>query len=137
MSPNIIIVIDHSGAKVFRTVPARVNASAREIAPDAPLSFYHTTDRAGHDADRLEKKPQDTAFFDQIAMACKAADRIVMIGRGHGQSNAAQHLIAYLEAHQPDDAQRVLPIIAADLSHMTDGQLIELGNKALHDAARR
>lgn len=137
MSPqttsNIIVVIDHAGAKVFATVPARVGASAHEIAPDAPQRFHHSIDRQEHDADREEKYPQDTAFFEQIAVACKAAEQIALIGRGHGQSNEAQHLIAYLAAHHPSVAGRVLPAVTADLSHMTDGQLIELGHKALHD----
>jgi hypothetical protein len=137
MSSNIIVVIDHADAKVFSTGPARVGASAHEIAPDPPQRFHHITDRQERDADREEKYPQDTAFFEQIAVACKAADRIVLIGRGHGQANEAQHLIAYLAAHHPSVSARVLPAITADLSHTTDGQLIELGHSALHDAARR
>lgn len=134
---NIIVVIDHADAKVFSTVPARAGASAYEIAPDPPQQFHHAVDRQERDADRDEKYPQDTVFFEQIAVACKAADRIVLIGRGHGQSNEAQHLIAYLAAHYPSLAARVLPAITADLSHITHGQLIELGHKALQDAARR
>ena len=136
MSSNIIVAIDHAGARLFRTVPARQGASAQEIAPDAAQRFHHSIDRQEHDADREEKYPQDTAFFEQIAVACKTADRIVLIGRGHGQSNEAHHLIAYLAAHHPGLSARVLPTLTADLSHITDGQLIELGHHALLDSAR-
>jgi phosphoheptose isomerase len=135
--PNIIVAIDHAGAKVFRTQPARAGAAAHDIAPDAPLQFNHQVDREDHDADREEKYPQDTAFFEQIAVACKAGDRIVLIGRGKGQSNEAHHLNAYLVAHYPDVAARVLPPLVADLSHITDAQLIDLGHHALHAAALR
>ena len=129
---NIIVVIDHAGANVFRTVPAQAGASAHEIAPDAPQHFQHDMDREAHDADREEKYPQDMAFFEQVAVACKTGDRIVLIGRGSGQSNEAQHLMAYLATHHPDLSARVLPAITADLSHITDAQLIELGHQALH-----
>ena len=137
MSLNIIIAIDHAAAKVFNTTPAQLGATAHEIAPDPPQQFHHSIVLQGHDADREEKYPQDTAFFEQIAVACKSAVRIVLIGRGHGQSNEARHLIAYLAAHHPALASRLLPAMTADLSHITDGQLIELGHKALNDAARR
>lgn len=133
--PNIIVVIDHAGASVFRTVPARAGASAHEIAPDAPQRFRHQVDREEHDADRKEKYPQDTAFFEQIAVVCKTGDRIALIGRGKGQSNEAHHFSAYLAAHHPDVAARMLPALTADLSHITDLQLIELGYHALQAAA--
>jgi hypothetical protein len=136
-SPNFIVAIDHAGAKVFRTQAARAGAPAQDIAPDAALHFRHQIDREAHDADREETYPQDTAFFEQIAMACKPAGRIVLIGRGKGQSNEAHHLTAYLVTHHPDVAARILPALVADLSHITDAQLIELGHAALHPAAVR
>ena len=132
---SFIVAIDHAGAKVFRTQHARLGASAQEIAPDGPQQFHHQIDRDEHDADREESYPQDTAFFEQIALACKAAERIVLIGRGKGQSNEAHHLAAYLKSHHPDLLARALPALVADLSHTTDAQLIELGHKALHAAA--
>ncbi len=133
-SPNFIVSIDHAGAKVFRTQPARSGASAKEIAPGAPLHIQHEIDREAHDADRAETYPQDMAFFEQIAVACKAGDRIVLIGRGKGQSNEAHHLMAYLETHHPDVSARVLPALTADLSHTSDAQLIERGHDALRAA---
>jgi len=132
---NTIVVIDHAGAKVFRTQPARAGASAHEIAPDAPQHFPHQISREEHDADREKKYPQDLSFFEQIAAACKTGDRIVLIGHGKGQSNEARHLAAYLASHHPDVSSRVLPALVADLSHTTDAQLIELGHHALHAAA--
>ena len=136
-APDIIVAIDHAGAKVFRTHAARAGAPAHDIAPEAPQHFRHQVDRAAHDADREEKHPQDMAYFEQIAVACAAGDRIVLIGRGHGQSNEAHHLGAYLKSHYPEVAARVLPQVTADLSHITDAQLIELGHKALHPATTR
>lgn len=132
---NIIVAIDHAGAKVFSTQPARVGASAHDIAPDAPLHFHHQVDREAHDADRAETYPQDTAFFEQIAVACKSAGHIVLIGHGRGQSNEAHHLAQFFTTHHPDISARRVPILNADLSHITDAQLIELGHSALHAAA--
>ena len=133
---NAIVNIDHATAKVFRTVPVAAGASARDIAPDAPQQFRHHIDRQENDADREEKYPKDTAFFEQIAVACTDANCLVLIGRGHGQSNEAHHLTAYLAAHHPELSARVLPASVADLSHLTKSQLIELGYERLHAAAR-
>jgi phosphoheptose isomerase len=134
---DIIVAIDHAGAKVFRTQAAWAGAPAHDIAPDAPLKFHHQMDRDAHDADREEKYPQDMAFFEQIAVACKTGGRIVLIGRGHGQSNEAHHLAAYLKSHHPELFALALPQISADLSHITDAQLIDLGHKALHSVSAR
>ena len=137
--PNFVVALDHNGAKVFRTLPARAGASAREISPDAPLQFHHDIVRDPRDADRRaerdEKYPQDLKFFENIAGACKGANHIALIGHGKGQSNEAHHFAAYLKTHHPDLSARVLPPLVADLSHITDAQLIELGHKELHAAA--
>ena len=132
---NTIVIIDHANATLYRTVPARAGASASDIAPDKPQHFRHYIDRNEHDADREENYPQDIAFFEQIAAACSSADRIVIIGRGHGQSNEAQHLIAYFASHHSEMSRRVLPVITADLSRNTDAQMIVLGHHTLHTAA--
>ena len=133
--PNIIVVIDHAGAKVFQTQQARAGASASEIVPDPPQQFQHQKKSESHDEDHEENHPADLQFFEQIAVACKAGGRIVLIGRGKGQSNEAHHYRAYLDAHHPDVSARVLPLLTADLSHITDAQLIELGQQTLHAAA--
>ena len=133
--PNIIVVIDHAGAKVFQTQQARAGASASEIVPDPPQQFQHQKKPESHDEDHEENHAADLQFFEQIAVACKAGGRIVLIGRGKGQSNEAQHLNTYLASHHPDVVARVLPILTADLSHITDGELIKLGHHALHPAA--
>jgi hypothetical protein len=133
--PNFIVVIDHAGAKVFCTMPAPAGASAQEIARDASQHFRHQIDRKDHNADREESYPQDTAFFEQIALACKSGDRIVLTGHGKGQSNEAHDFSAFLATHHPDLAARVLPILNVDLSHITDNAFIGSAHHALHMAA--
>ena len=100
--------------------------------PPMRRSNFHHIDRQENDADREEKYPKDTAFFEQIAVACTDANCLVLIGRGHGHSNEAHHLTAYLAAHHPELSARVLPASVADLSHLTKSQLIELGYERLH-----
>ena len=135
--PDFVIAIDHAGARVFRMRAARAEGPAKDISADAPQEFRHQTDRDAHDANRDEKYPQDAAFFEQIAVACMGGGRIVLIGRGHGQSNEAHHLGVYLKSHHPDVCARVLPQVTADLSHITDAQLIALGHKTLRPATAR
>ena len=129
IQPNIIVAINLAGAKVFGVQHTRAGASAAEIGPAPPQ--LHELNPAAHDADREETYPQDTAFIEQVTVACKSANRIVLIGHGKGQSNKAHHLSTYLATHHPEVAARLLPALTADLSHIIDGQLIELGHTAL------
>jgi hypothetical protein len=58
-------------------------------------------------------------------------DRLVVIGHGTGKSNAAHHLTEYLRSHRHETYQRVVRELVADLSNVTNPQLLDLARQAL------
>jgi hypothetical protein len=65
-----------------------------------------------------------------VADAVAAGGEIVVIGHGKGQSNEADHLSAYLQAHHKPTWARIVREIVADLPHLTTPELLELGRHA-------
>jgi hypothetical protein len=124
---GIIIVIDHDGATIHKVGGPATDPSNQPLA----LHILPDSERKASDQDRAETFPDDTHFFEQIARAVAAGGRIVVIGHGKGQSNEADHLSAYLQAHHKETFGRVVREIVADLPHLTTAELLELGLHAL------
>jgi glycerol dehydrogenase-like iron-containing ADH family enzyme len=80
---------------------------------------------------RGQRAPEDHQFYKEIADAVAVGGKIVVVGHGAGKSNAAHHLIEYLRAHHTETYQRVVREVVADLSSITDPQLLELARQAL------
>jgi hypothetical protein len=53
-----------------------------------------------------------------------------VIDHGNGQSNEADHLSAYLQAHHEPIHDRIVREIVADLPHLTTPELLDLGRRA-------
>jgi len=56
------------------------------------------------------------------------------VGHGTGKSNAARHLTEYLRTHYRETYQRVAGELTADLSSITQPQLLALAGHALAPA---
>jgi hypothetical protein len=59
-----------------------------------------------------------------------------VLGHGKGQSNEANHLSAFLQAHHKATHARIVREIVADLPHLTAPALLDLGRHALGEAGR-
>ena len=123
------VVIDHARARIY-DLPLD---DARH-APHETHHLHHFIDRIDHDADRQESWPVDTRYFDAVAAALTGDGRIVVVGHGKGQSNEADHLMAYLFKHHSAVHARVAREIVADLPHLTVPQLLALARHALQPA---
>lgn len=124
-STDLVIVIDRAEARIF---PA---GTADAPAPKELHHLKHSIDRSQNDADRAETFPADTQYFDAIAAAAGTDGRIVIVGHGHGQSNEADHLMAYLAKHHAAVHARVLREIVADLPHTSVSELLQMARHAL------
>ena len=123
-SPDMVILIDHTGARVHQI---GVRADVRHIR--------HYIDPNAHDADREATFPADQRFFSEIADIVATAARIVVVSHGKGQSNEGEHLVAWLHEHRNDVSANVISPIAADLRHMTEPELLDLAGQALAQSA--
>jgi hypothetical protein len=128
IAQDLVVVIDHAGARVY---PA---TSDDGRVPHELHHLLHQIDRADHDADREETWPVDTRYFDAVAAAVAGSGRIVVVGHGKGQSNEADHLMAYFFKHHSAVHARIAREIVADLPHLTVPQLLALARHALQPA---
>jgi hypothetical protein len=131
MALNLMVVVDHHGARIYRIDMPSSDSSKREIKPYDPHHFLHHLTHKDQSREQGQRAPEDADFYKQISDALAAGSRIVVVGHGTGKSNASRHLTEYLRAHHPETYQRVVSEIGADLSATTTPQLLELAEQAL------
>ena len=127
-APRLIVVIDHAGARIHSLRDTADETGA--ITDLAPRHVPRDPQSKPRDADREEIDPDDERFFEGVAAALSEGGDIVVIGHGKGQSNEADHLTKWLEAHDKPTHDRIVREIVADLPHMTTPELLQLGRHA-------
>ena len=132
---GLLVVMDHHGAKVFQLDTSGDNPAGHAIKPYDPHGYLHHLTHKDESRERGQRAAEDPAFYEQIAHTVMAAAHVVVVGHGHGHSDAAHHLIAHLQAHHPDIYGRTVTEAAADLSSLTEPQLLDLGRRALRRQA--
>jgi hypothetical protein len=131
---TLMVVVDHHGAKIYRIDPGSGHPSSHEIRPYDPHHFLHHLTHKEQSREEGQRAPEDPSFYKRISDALAAAGRILIVGHGKGKSNAAHHLLEYLQTHQRETYQRVVREIEADLSAITTPQLLVLAEQALASA---
>jgi hypothetical protein len=130
-APSLLLAIQHHEAKIYEIETSAADASEHVIKPYDPHHFLHHMRHKDQSRERGQKQAEDTSFYVRIAAALAPGGRIVLVGHGKGASNAAHHLAEYLREHHHDIYARVVVELTADLSSLTDPQLLALGAQAL------
>ena len=128
---DCVVAIDHHEARIYSIAVGAEDAEPLVIRPADPRHILHHLTHKDHDAEQGQRAPEDPAFYGHIAAAIAGAARIVIVGHGKGHSDAARHLIAYLDKHDHEEWKRVGGEIVADLSAVTPAQLVALGRSTL------
>jgi len=130
--PCLLVAIDHHGARLYQIDISSAGTSEHVIKPYDPYHFLHHMRHKDQSRERGQKQAEDTSYYVRIAEALASSDCIILVGHGKGASNAAHHLAAYLREHHPQTYARVVAELTADLSTLTDPQLLALGAQALY-----
>jgi hypothetical protein len=125
---NLMVVIDHHEAKIYDIASDTAHASGKTIKPYDPHHFLHHLTHKDQFVARGQRAPEDITFYQAIAAALTRANSIIIVGHGTGKSNAANHFRDYLRTHHPAIAQRIARECVADLSSITEPQLLKLAN---------
>jgi hypothetical protein len=128
---DLLIVIDHHEARLFAADLPAQGAAELDIRPYDPHHFLHHLTHKDQPRERGQRAHEDATFYERIAQEAAHAQRIVIIGRGTGHSDAAHHLVAYLAEHHAETAQKLVATLVADLSHITDPELLAMAREAL------
>jgi hypothetical protein len=118
---NLLVVLDHRQARIFRTVSA--GAIPERIVPHDPDGagrYLHYVQNDSNGQRRPEQKP----FYEAVAASLRGATEILLFGGGTGASSAMEQLIAHLSHHHKDLAARVVGSEVVDESHTTEDQLL-------------
>jgi hypothetical protein len=132
-APSLLIVVDHHGARIFHVDLTSEDPSEHVIRPYDPHHFLHHLAHKDQSRERGQRAPEAPEYYERVAEAAARGGKIVVAGHGAGKSNAAHHLTDYLRSHHRETYQRIVREIVADLSHITDPQLLALAREALHD----
>jgi hypothetical protein len=107
------------------------DVSRHVIRPYDPHHFLHHLVHKDQSRERGQRAPEEAAYYERIANAVALCGEIVVVGHGAGKSNAAHHLAEHLRSHHRETYQRIVREIAADLSSITNPQLLDLARQAL------
>ena len=75
----------------------------------------------GHDEDKFGKE-----YLESISLVLVGAKEILLVTHGTGKSNGFGAFKRHLDSHHTDLAKEVVGHIEADISNMTDPELLEL-----------
>jgi len=129
--PGLLVVMDHHGAKVFEIDTSAANPDEHIIRPYDPHGYRHHLAHKDQSREHGQRAAEDPAFYERIAHTIAAGAHIVVVGHGHGHSDAAHRLVEHLQAHHRDIYGRTVTEVVADLSSLTDPQLLDLGRRTL------
>jgi hypothetical protein len=129
-SVDVVVLIDHHGAKLYR-IHLSSSQHAETIKPYDPHHFLHHLHHRDELREQGQRAPEDLTFYDRIAEALREADRIVLLSHGTGASNAAQVLGERLKKYYAGIYARIVREAEVNTSAMTEAEILAYGREAL------
>ena len=109
---RLVIHLDHHGAHLWWLEGANLHEC--DLRPQElwgsgqRLSHRHDRDLAG------QRAPLDVAYLRALGDAVLQADRVLLLGHGHGQSDLRRLLRDHLETHHPQALRRLEELVLDD-----------------------
>lgn len=137
-SKRLVIHLDHRGAKLWW-----LEGDAVRETTLTPHGLWASHQRLTHRHDRDvagQRAPLDFDFLKRLSKAVLEADRVLLLGHGHGQSDIRKRLRDHLDQHHPGAAEH-LEVEDIDDTRFSDPELIALarthfGNLPYRSAAK-
>jgi len=118
---HLLVVIDHHEARVYRT---EVHGTVPEkIVPYDPNGYGRHLHSA-HEWTDGKRQPERKSFCEAVAKTLRGANQVLLFGSGTGRSNAMEQLLADLQDHHADVAEKVIGSVVVDAHHTTEAQLL-------------
>ncbi len=133
--PGLLVAMNHHGARVFQIDAISADPAVHTIKPYDPHGYLHHLTHKDEPREHGQRAAEDPAYYERIAQTVMAGAHIVEVGHGHGHSDAAHHMIEYLQTHHREFYGRTVTEVVADLSSLTEPQLLDLGRRALREQA--
>lgn len=125
---DVLVVVDHHETRLFQ-LEGSGEPIQRTLRPYDPHHFLHHLAHKKESHYKGQRAPEDDAFYGQIAAALQSAKRILILGHGTGESDAASHLLEVLKEKHHETFSRVVQSKSVDLSAVTEPQLLTIANE--------
>jgi hypothetical protein len=123
---HLLVVIDHSEARVFRSL---LHGSVpQQIEPYDPHGFGRHRHNI-HDHAKGQHHPVPKSFFEDVSKTLQGSNQILIFGLGSGGGSAMNELLADLLDHHKDLLANVVGTKVVDEQHLTDDQLLALARE--------
>ena len=123
---RLVIHLDHHGARLWW-----LEGQDQRQSDLRPEELWGSGQRLSHRHDRDlsgQRAPLDYTYLHQLEQAILNADRVLLLGHGHGQSDLRQLLRDHLQQHHPELLSRVEELTLDD-SACSDAELVAVAKE--------
>lgn len=135
---RLLVRLDHRGADLYRLSGENGEQVEHHLlrpegtwGTDQNLAHRHDRDLAG------QRAPLDHAYLTRLTEEIAAADAVLLVGHGHGESDLREVLLRHLERHHRNLLERVAGVAGVDDTACTEAELIALARAHFGNLPRR
>jgi hypothetical protein len=119
---RLVIRLNHRRADVYRFDGEAVEqATLRPHGPwatDQNLTHRHDRDLPG------QRAPLDHDYLSRLTTLLESADRVLVLGHGHGEASLTHTFLRHVAQHRPELLERISASELIDDSALSEGQLL-------------
>lgn len=131
---RLVIHLDHREARLWWLEGDEVETSTLR-----PHDLWSSHQRLSHRHDRDvagQRAPLDYDYLSQLSEAVLKADRVLLLGHGHGQSDLRELLKRHIGQHHSQAEER-LEVATIDDTGCTDAELLAVARKHFGNQSHR
>ncbi len=118
----IVITLTAEEAEIWSTGLEKTSKPEKISAVNSHTHHHKLRQELRHKGPGLD--PVTKEFFESVSSACKSASEILLLGHGSGKADSAHNFQNYLKEKHPDLAQKIVGVVAADVAHMSEPQVL-------------
>jgi hypothetical protein len=119
---QVLLVIDHAEARVYRSEAP--DSKAVHIEPGDPRGWNRHV-HTHHSYARPPASEPHHEFYKEVICALAGAEQVLVFCAGSGSSHESDYLLQELYRLDPVLSEHVIDVKKLDLSHMTEGEILE------------
>ena len=118
----VVVTLTKDEAKVWATGLERSSKPEKISAIDNNRHHHKLRQELRHKGPGLD--PESKVFFEKLSEVIKPASELLFLGHGEGKADAVHNFQSYLKEKHQDLAKKIVGVIEADVSHMTEPQVL-------------
>jgi hypothetical protein len=135
VSRRLVLVLEHAASRAFL-----LEGEAVETALLRPHGLWGSGENLSHRHDRDiagQRAPLDHAYLERLSQAIAAADAVLLLGHGHGESNLCGQLVHHLEGHHPELLDRISGSSRLDAGGLGERAILAVARRHFGNLPRR